>query len=487
MRLTQRPERCTLPVNLIIGESPALVVGGGKVGERKVKGLLESGAAVALVCPEATAELAALAAAGRIEWHRRPYEKADAAGRLAVFACTDDKHVNRAVLEDCRAVGTLCGCADGNWADGDFTTPAVARLGAATVAVSTSGSSCRGARDLRDEIAKTFSGGGEADIVVIGTSDAQLPSRRRAQFHLPPEERVRAGAMLRQVRGVREFMIINTCNRIEIVASCSPDPDVEALLKRIAGFDRLDGHEYFLYRSFEAFRHLVRVVSGLESSLLGESHVVAQFKEALAESVERGWAGPLVRGFADETMRVAKLVRHEVGGLIPVAEIDQVAFRYLSVHGGLDAASKVCVIGTGAVGTGVAAALAGKGVGVISVYHRNESSALKAMGAESVQLAKLESALARADAVVSAVDSSRPVVTPAMVESLAGRGVLAVDLGVPRNIDPFYDECARGITVVDLDDLKLWHRVRSGVLDRVFSIADGVIGREYKPTKENQK
>ena len=96
-----------------------------------------------------------------------------------------------------------------------------------------------------------------------------------------------------------------------------------------------------------------------------------------------------------------------------------------------------------------------------------------------VQLTDLASALAEADIVLTAVDSATPVVTPGMRAAVADRNVLFVDLGVPRNVDPFYDDWGHGVTVADLDDLKLWHRVKTGVLNEVRTKADAVIRAEY--------
>ena len=97
-----RPRRKTFPINMIVDEGVALVVGGGQVGRRKVRQLLEAGAAVELVCPEAVAELSVLAGEGRIRWTRRPFRAGDVSGHLMVFACTDDKHLNRAILDEAR-------------------------------------------------------------------------------------------------------------------------------------------------------------------------------------------------------------------------------------------------------------------------------------------------------------------------------------------------------------------------------------------------
>ena len=93
-------------------------------------------------------------------------------------------------------------------------------------------------------------------------------------------------------------------------------------------------------------------------------------------------------------------------------------------------------------------------------------------------MTELPDALASADIVLTAVDSARPVVTREMCAAVDGRNVLFVDLGLPRNVDTFYDDWGHGVTVADLDDLKLWHRVKTGTLNEVRSRADAVIAAE---------
>ena len=198
-------------------------------------------------------------------------------------------------------------------------------------------------------------------------------------------------------------------------------------------------------------------------------------KDAFDEAEANGWSGSAIRTLGAETMRVSKAVRHAVEGMLRVAEIDQIAVRYLSVHGGLDAKTRVAVIGTGMVGRGAVEALTRAGAQVTWVYHVHKPDFPR-----TAQLAELPAALAEADIVLSAVDSARPVVTPEMRAAVADRNVLFVDLGVPRNIDPFYDDWGHGVTVADLDDLKLWHRVKTGVLNEVRTKADAVIRAEYR-------
>jgi len=130
----------------------AVVVGGGPVGERKVKGLLAVGASVRLVSPEATRQLQAMAAEGHIAWEQRPYEAGDLHGAQLAFAATDHRTVNAQVASDAAMLGLLCNVADAP-DEGSFHLPAVHREAGLVIAVSTGGESPTRARQVRDRIA----------------------------------------------------------------------------------------------------------------------------------------------------------------------------------------------------------------------------------------------------------------------------------------------------------------------------------------------
>jgi uroporphyrin-III C-methyltransferase/precorrin-2 dehydrogenase/sirohydrochlorin ferrochelatase len=101
------------PIALKLTGRPCLVVGGGGVALRKVLSLLEAGARVTVVAPDAVAEIRTLAAAGRLRLERRPYEAGeDVGGYVLIFAATDTREVNRAVFEDGSRAGASVNVAD---------------------------------------------------------------------------------------------------------------------------------------------------------------------------------------------------------------------------------------------------------------------------------------------------------------------------------------------------------------------------------------
>jgi uroporphyrin-III C-methyltransferase/precorrin-2 dehydrogenase/sirohydrochlorin ferrochelatase len=115
-----------------------VVVGGGTVAARRVAGLLEAGAAVNLVSPLTTPALDALAAAGRVVWHRRAYQAGDLADAWYAVAATDDPAVNAAVCAEAQEARIFCSRAD-DAASSSAWTPAVGRHAGVAVAVMSPG------------------------------------------------------------------------------------------------------------------------------------------------------------------------------------------------------------------------------------------------------------------------------------------------------------------------------------------------------------
>ncbi|MBX6383979.1 MAG: uroporphyrinogen-III C-methyltransferase [Microbispora sp.] len=127
-----------------------LVVGGGRVAQRRVPALLDAGASVTLISPSVTPALDDLIAAGRITWERRPYQVGDCDGAWLVHACTDHRDVNTAVAAEAEAKRIWCVRADDKDASAAWT-PATGRVDEVGVAV-TAGGDPRRAAGIRDAI-----------------------------------------------------------------------------------------------------------------------------------------------------------------------------------------------------------------------------------------------------------------------------------------------------------------------------------------------
>lgn len=146
------------PVFLDLADAFCLVVGGGKVAERKVESLLESGAGqVLLISPSATARLKALSRASRINWQQRQAELNDVAklSRQAkvclAFLCTNSTSTQRALAAECRKHAIWVNVAD-SMDESAFLSASVIRRDPILIACSTSGQSPLLAAHLRNKI-----------------------------------------------------------------------------------------------------------------------------------------------------------------------------------------------------------------------------------------------------------------------------------------------------------------------------------------------
>ncbi|WUI01636.1 uroporphyrinogen-III C-methyltransferase [Spirillospora sp. NBC_00431] len=137
-------------LGLRLGGRRVLVVGGGRVAQRRVPALLDAGADVVLVSPEVTASLQGLAERGKITWHRRGFRPGDCAGAWLVQAVTDDAKVNADVVTEAEAARIWAVRADDAESSPAWT-PASGHAGDATVGVLLGGDPRRAA-GIRDAV-----------------------------------------------------------------------------------------------------------------------------------------------------------------------------------------------------------------------------------------------------------------------------------------------------------------------------------------------
>ncbi|MFC4534047.1 uroporphyrinogen-III C-methyltransferase [Sphaerisporangium dianthi] len=139
-----------------------LVVGGGRVAQRRVPTLLQAGASVTLVSPSVTPALDDLIADGLVIWERRSYQVGDCDGAWLVQACTDKRSVNAAIAAEAEAKHIWCVRADDRDASAAWT-PASGRVDEISVAI-TAGGDPRRAAGIRDAV---------VDALRDGTVDAR--------------------------------------------------------------------------------------------------------------------------------------------------------------------------------------------------------------------------------------------------------------------------------------------------------------------------
>jgi precorrin-2 dehydrogenase/sirohydrochlorin ferrochelatase len=190
------------PIFLDLRGRCCVVVGGGRVAERKVLSLLRAGASVHVISPSLTPRLAVLAGKKKVALTARSYRKGDltptqdGAAPLLVFAATDDPQAQRAVRKNAGEIGALVNVAT----DRDlssFLVPASFAQGDLQVAISTSGASPALARTLRWQLQRTLGRNYRSYLQF-------MRGARRRVLETVPDERQRA-RVFRQLAGAVEL------------------------------------------------------------------------------------------------------------------------------------------------------------------------------------------------------------------------------------------------------------------------------------------
>lgn len=469
-----RKARKTLPLALMLEGRSCLVVGGGLVAGRKADALLEAGAALTLIAPVLGERVRELLAAGRAAVLQRAYEPGDLAPRpFLVVTATDDFELNRRILEACKKEGILCACPDRGWEQGDFISPASFRQGDLTVSVSTGGASCRRSRLVKEHLARHAESLGTVELLVLGVDHRSADLARRETVHVSGDKMIQTGGMLRQVLGLHEFMLLSTCNRLELIAVAAVTPALLEVVNRLLGLDRIGGAAY-THRGPGAFRHLAQVAAGLLSQTPGETHIGAQVKEALELSRREGWSAGVLQDWLGRALHIGREIRQAVSPLFAGGDIGDLAVAYLESETGGLAGLSALVLGAGAIGHEMAEKLAAKGACVTCCYR----SALPVFAPERRiacrPLGELDGLLPGRQIVIGAAGGDKPLLTAAHARLLRGERCVAVDLGVPRNTAADF-AAGPAVSVMDIEGLKEWRRGDAAALEAAVREAGRIV------------
>ncbi len=142
------------PINLNLLNKKVVIIGGGKVAERKLLNLLETGAVITVVSPEVTEKIVEVVEEGLVKWKRAKFSKGDIGEAFLVIAATNCKQVNCEVYNCCQD-HQLVNLVD-DPTRSNFIVPSTLHRGKLMLSVSTSGASPGLSKKITKELATQF-------------------------------------------------------------------------------------------------------------------------------------------------------------------------------------------------------------------------------------------------------------------------------------------------------------------------------------------
>jgi glutamyl-tRNA reductase len=257
------------------------------------------------------------------------------------------------------------------------------------------------------------------------------------------------------IEGVSEGVVISTCNRVEMYV-CAQNGAEQRVLEWAGG----SSEHFYIWRHLDAARHLCRVVSGLDSMVLGETEIFGQVKQAYQAALQAGSTGGMLNRLFQKAFGVGKKVRTETSIQEGATSVGNVAVELAEKIFGHLRDSEVMVLGAGEMSRLTAQALMSRGARSIFVANRtfDRAEQLAAeMGGTAVRFDDWQSVLEQVDVVISSTGAPHALIHKADIEHVRRkrryRPLFLIDIAVPRDINPDVTEFEE-VYLYDIDKIE---------------------------------
>ena len=303
-------------------------------------------------------------------------------------------------------------------------------------------------------------------VFVVGLNHRTAPLDLLERLAIDPERLPKALALLLEREHVKECAILSTCNRVEVYAAIDRFHDggdaVRAFLTDFHGICSRELADYlYAYYEDRAVQHLFAVTAGIDSMVVGEVQILGQVREAFQAAQAERTAGPVLHALFTQALRVGRRARHETAIGQGLASTLSVSLAVAQGQLGSLAGRSALIVGAGKMARLAAQTLRQAGAAELVIANRTPAhgSALAAeFRGRSVPLEAIDRELAAVDLVVASTAAMSPTVTLDAVRRglgrrQAGRPLVVLDLGVPRDVEPEV-RSLRGVVLADLDALR---------------------------------
>jgi glutamyl-tRNA reductase len=366
---------------------------------------------------------------------------------------------------------------------------------------------------------------GNSSLLLLGVNHTTAPVEVRERLAIPSERLADATRTLAHQPGIREALILSTCNRVELLtvqehaAPSSAQADAESGTGMLRFLEQylnvrvtdIQPHVYE-HREREAIRHVFRVASSLDSMVVGEPQILGQVKQSWSVAREVGAIGSaaatgstgafssVLDPLLQRAFSVAKRVRTETRIGSSTVSIASVAAELARKIFGSLSGKTVLIVGAGKMSDLTARHLIQNGCTTLLVSNRTAAraetmaAALRSPAAAGVvtgviPFEQLHQQSHRADIIITSTGAAATgpagqVFTTADARALLqrrrNRPVFFIDIAVPRDVDPAVNK-VEGCFVYDIDDLQQVaaqnHSARSREAEAAESIVAGEVAR----------
>ncbi len=300
-------------------------------------------------------------------------------------------------------------------------------------------------------------------MIVVGLSHKTAPVELRERLSLSSGQIESIFSNLKSAPGNSELTVLSTCNRTEFYFS---DDDPERAKDWCCHFfgEKMSAEDFkkhmYMKSDRDAIHHLFKVVSGLDSMVLGENEITKQVKDAYQLAHRHGLTGKVLNVLFQRALHTGKLVRTHTGighgglsvGSIAVSLAEKI---FGSLH-----ESSVLMFGAGKMAEVSARYLLGRNVKELWVANRtleNAEALAQKFGGRAFALDQGMGLLPSADVVITSMAAPNVLLTESVIREAMNRrqhrSLFLIDIAVPRNIDERVHQMDN-VYLYNIDDLQ---------------------------------
>ena len=290
--------------------------------------------------------------------------------------------------------------------------------------------------------------------------------------------------------GIKECVILQTCNRVELyLVSENAEEATKAakhcLVTRTGTLAEEAAKAIECAINEDAFRHILKIASGLESMVIGEGQVINQLWNAYIEAENAKAAGTVLKHLFFRAVTVGQRVRKETSINRGAVSIGSAAVELAeSLLNNFDD-KKIVVMGAGETGTLVSKALAKRSLSPIFIANRTYDRAVRLaeeLSGKAVRFDKLEEALVDADVVICSTSAPHYLLTKSLLFKVLEHrnnenSLVVIDISNPRNVEKTITELTK-VKLYNIDDLQLIAEQNKQERQKCVSAANQIVDEE---------
>ena len=329
-------------------------------------------------------------------------------------------------------------------------------------------------------------------LKVLGVNHTTAPVAIREQFSVGKDALRRGLENLDDYDGLSEAVILTTCNRTEIYAVTDEDSSVKQFLNDLIGAP-VDEKFLYAFDGENCANHLFTVAAGLDSLILGEGQILSQVKDAYTLAKAAQATDTILNTLFNRAIAAGKRVRTETRIAYNSVSVSSAAVALADKKIGGLAGRNALIFGAGKMAQLTAQHLLSHGVKKIFVANHHLERAIDMASRIGGQAVAWEDALTEAahvDIIITSTGAPHYVIKPWQTQQLMtrrqGRGILFIDIAVPRDVDPEVGDI-KGVTLYNIDNLESVVEKNLQARQREALIAEKIVAEDAAAVMERFK